>query len=270
MECRVLKSKQCEITQYYNNNHQAIDLVGKNYTLDYITTHSIGKIIELKDGRSNIKGSVGNLAYGNYVKIEHEKGYYTLYAHMQNNLPVKVNQIVNQGDIIGYMGDSGNAYGKHLHFEIWKNNTRINPKEFLNKNLPTIKEELTKDLKYKIGDIVKINGVFVSSTSTKKLRPLITEGIITRIVENALNPYLLNDGKIGWINENVIISNNKYLSNKKYKGQSIIDALKEINVDSSYENRTKLAKINNIIDYSGKKEQNIKMLNLLKQGLLKY
>lgn len=61
----------------------------------------------------------------------------------------------------------------------------------------------------------------------------------------------------------------KYLSNKKYKGNSIVDALKQIKVDSSYSYRTKLAKKNGINNYSGSVEQNIKMLNLLKKGILK-
>ncbi len=58
--------------------------------------------------------------------------------------------------------------------------------------------------KYKIGDTVNINGVYVSSTSTEKLKPLITRGTITRIVE-ARNPYLLDNGNIGWVNDECII-----------------------------------------------------------------
>ena len=58
--------------------------------------------------------------------------------------------------------------------------------------------------KYKIGDIVDINGVYVSSTSTQKLVPAITRGTITRIV-NARNPYLLDNGNIGWVNDDCIV-----------------------------------------------------------------
>lgn len=270
MDCRVLKSKKCEISQYYNDSHSAIDIVGENYTLDYITAHSQGRIVEIQDGRSNMKGSIGNIAYGNYIKIDHQNGYQTLYAHMQAGLNVKNNQYIEQGTIIGYMGDSGDAYGAHLHFEVWKDGRRINPTEFLNKDFPSnIKDQ---ELKYNIGDVVEINGVYVSSTSKEKLRPLITRGKITRIVNNASNPYLLEDGKIGWVNNNVIISkdNNRYLSNNNYQGTSLVDALKQINIDSSYNYRAELAKINGINEYSGTAEQNTIMLDLLKQGLLKY
>ena len=74
------------------------------------------------------------------------------------------------------------------------------------------------------------------------------------------------------MNDNTIIfgQNYNYLSNKNYKGLSIVDALKEINVDSSYAYRKQLANLNNIINYTETKEQNIKLLNLLKEDVLKY
>ena len=61
----------------------------------------------------------------------------------------------------------------------------------------------------------------------------------------------------------------KYLSNKSYKGNSLVDALNQIKVDSSYSYRSKLAKVNGIKDYKGTASQNSKMLKLLKQGKLK-
>ena len=62
------------------------------------------------------------------------------------------------------------------------------------------------ETKYKEGDTVEINGVYVSSVSTNKLKPLVTKGTITKIV-NARNPYLLNNGAIGWVNDDCIVSN---------------------------------------------------------------
>ena len=61
--------------------------------------------------------------------------------------------------------------------------------------------------KYKIGDIVNINGVYISSMSTERLTPAITRGTITKIVDSARNPYLLDNGNIGWINDSCIVSN---------------------------------------------------------------
>lgn len=57
-----------------------------------------------------------------------------------------------------------------------------------------------------IGDIVRINGVYTSSSSTKKLTPTTKSGMITRIIPGAKNPYLLNNGNIGWVNDSCIIS----------------------------------------------------------------
>lgn len=63
-----------------------------------------------------------------------------------------------------------------------------------------------KGLKYKIGDIVKINKVYVSSESLNPLTPLVNKGTITKIIEKARNPYLLNNGNIGWINDSCIVN----------------------------------------------------------------
>lgn len=56
-----------------------------------------------------------------------------------------------------------------------------------------------------VGEIVTINGVYTSSTSTKKLTPAVKSGTITKIVNGANNPYLLNNGNIGWVNDGCIV-----------------------------------------------------------------
>ena len=60
---------------------------------------------------------------------------------------------------------------------------------------------------HKVGEVVNINGVYVSSDSTQKLSPAITRGTITKIVSGARNPYLLDDGNIGWVNDGCIVGN---------------------------------------------------------------
>lgn len=62
----------------------------------------------------------------------------------------------------------------------------------------------------------------------------------------------------------------KYLANYNYKGNSIVDALKQINIDSSYSYRKKLAITNGITNYKGTAEQNTYLLNLLKIGKLRW
>lgn len=147
MKCRILEKGNCEITQGYNDNHHANDIVGGGYTLDYVVVHTDGKIIFCQDGYNNMKGSTGNASYGNCVKIDHGNGYATLYAHMQKGLLVKNGEFVKQGQRLGYMSDSGNAYGGHLHFEVCKDGNRIDPTEFLDKDLFTeIIEKSTDEL----------------------------------------------------------------------------------------------------------------------------
>ena len=65
-------------------------------------------------------------SYGNYVVISHGSGNTTLYAHM-SSIKTYVGAYVNQGDVIGITGSTGNSTGPHLHFEITENGVRVNP-----------------------------------------------------------------------------------------------------------------------------------------------
>lgn len=56
-----------------------------------------------------------------------------------------------------------------------------------------------------VGESVTINGVYTSSMSTNKLNPSVKSGTITKIVNGANNPYLLNNGNIGWVNDSCIV-----------------------------------------------------------------
>ena len=68
--------------------------------------------------------------------------------------------------------------------------------------------------------------------------------------------------------EKSVNTKNEYLENKNYSYYSIVDALKEINIDSSFEYRSMLALKNGINNYRGSAYQNLKLLDLLKQGKL--
>ncbi len=69
--------------------------------------------------------------YGNRIIIDHNNGYRTLYAHL-SSISVKPGQTVSAGSSIGIMGSTGNSTGVHLHFEVTKNGTLINPLSVLN------------------------------------------------------------------------------------------------------------------------------------------
>lgn len=64
--------------------------------------------------------------YGNYVVINHGDGYSTLYGHMTHYC-VSAGQYVSQGEVIGYVGSTGNSTGPHLHFTVYYNGNTINP-----------------------------------------------------------------------------------------------------------------------------------------------
>ena len=68
--------------------------------------------------------------WGYYVMIDHGDGYATQYAHCDEIL-VNVGDHVKRGDPIALVGNTGDSYGAHLHFEVWDNGNRIDPLPFL-------------------------------------------------------------------------------------------------------------------------------------------
>ena len=133
LKCSVLKSGLCEITQGFVNGHRGLDLVGPNYTLDDIVSYANGTVNMATNGYGNGQGEGVNWAYGNFVKIINDDGTVCLYAHMEYT-SVKVGQRVSKGQVIGRMGNSGNSFGGHLHWEFWSCNDyykNIDPSPYL-------------------------------------------------------------------------------------------------------------------------------------------
>ncbi len=67
---------------------------------------------------------------GNLVALEHGLGFSTYYAH-NRSVVVKVGQKVKRGDILSYVGSTGNSTGPHVHYEIWKAGKALNPLTFI-------------------------------------------------------------------------------------------------------------------------------------------
>ncbi|MFA7686031.1 MAG: M23 family metallopeptidase [Candidatus Gracilibacteria bacterium] len=108
------------ITQYYHAGHYAIDIADRSKPA-----------IWAAGGGTVVKASSGTWGggYGNHVIIDHGNGIKTLYAHM-DSLNVYEGQVVNQGDVIGIMGNTGRVYGAtgiHLHWEVIDNGVKKNP-----------------------------------------------------------------------------------------------------------------------------------------------
>ncbi len=97
--------------------HAGIDLSAQSGTPVHATA----------DGIISFSGwSKGN---GNIVVIEHGHGFSTVYAHNTKNL-MKVGQTVRRGEKIATTGSTGVTTGPHVHYEIWKNGTCVNPTSF--------------------------------------------------------------------------------------------------------------------------------------------
>lgn len=68
--------------------------------------------------------------FGKLVKLDHKNGYVTYYAH-NSSIAVSVGQTVQKGEVIAYMGSTGNSTGPHCHFEIHKNGVLQNPSNYI-------------------------------------------------------------------------------------------------------------------------------------------
>lgn len=100
--------------------HSGIDLDWGSGTT--IFASASGKVIRVSRGWGG--------GYGNHIIIDHGSGFQTLYGHLAG-FSVSSGQWVNQGQVIGKMGSTGWSTGVHLHFEIRKNGTAVNPLNYL-------------------------------------------------------------------------------------------------------------------------------------------
>ena len=134
---RVFQSSGAVITQYYGNGgHGGTDCVPDSGGIDMVVAHSEGTVVWAQSGYGNWKKSTGDASYGNAVKLRHANGYSTLYAHMEY-ISVGSGQHVGRGQVLGRMGDTGNSYGAHLHFEVRDpGDDRVDSGPYLTSDLP--------------------------------------------------------------------------------------------------------------------------------------
>ena len=121
----------------YNKLHKGVDFAAKSGTPVYAGGNGVIEFIGNNGG------------YGKYIRIRHNNQYKTAYAHLSNFKKGSYKGMrVNQGDIIGYVGSTGNSTGPHLHYEIIYQSKQINP---MTMKLPSGKilkaEELTRFIK---------------------------------------------------------------------------------------------------------------------------
>ena len=91
-----------------NNFHSGIDIAGLPYGSNVRATNN-GVVVRT--------GYANDLGY--HVMIDHNNGLYSLYAHLSGVAPgINVGTVAARGQVIGYIGDSGWAYGAHLHYQM--------------------------------------------------------------------------------------------------------------------------------------------------------
>lgn len=112
------------VSQHYGHNgHKGVDICTRG------TGSTMGKEI-----RAAADGVVYSAEYhkswGYNVYINHGNGVYTRYAHCSKMI-VSAGETVKQGQVIAYVGNTGNSFGAHLHFEVYVNGTRTNPEVWI-------------------------------------------------------------------------------------------------------------------------------------------
>ncbi|WP_405205162.1 peptidoglycan DD-metalloendopeptidase family protein [Aquimarina sp. LLG6339-5] len=90
------------------------------------------------------RADANSSGYGRHIRIDHGFNYVSLYAHL-SKYNVKKGQKVKRGDVIGYVGSTGRSVAPHLHYEIFKDGERINPRNFYYGSLTS--EEFNEMLK---------------------------------------------------------------------------------------------------------------------------
>ena len=266
-----LSDKSIELPVYIDMEDEEIKIEGK----DKLTEIIIAFNTEIEKG-NKWAGVYANLDwYNNCIHTDIIKQKYTTWiAHIDyTNNKDKYNgqfdmfQYSWKGHIDGISGNNGDVDMDILYRDLISEikNSQDNNVE------PKPKPEPT--LKYKVGDRVNVSSYYASSTDpVEKAVIKNATGTITRVLTNgAHNPYLLDNGEIGWCNDGDIrgfADNIEYYPACNSSYNSIVDALKSISVDSSYEYRKQIANTNGITNYTGSAIQNNQLLNKLKRGEL--
>jgi len=101
--------------------HNAVDIKAPIGTPVYATAN--GKVRKVKQ---DFKVGEG---YGKYIIVDHINGFSTLYSQLSEYNVIE-GKDVQQGDVIGYVGQTGLSTGSHLHYEVMKDGKNVNPEDY--------------------------------------------------------------------------------------------------------------------------------------------
>lgn len=227
----VLKKKKHKITSPYGMRtifgtkqfHKGVDFVGKNSTLDYIIACEAGVVTISKNSTTA----------GEYVQIDHGNGIFTRYLHMRSgSRKVKVGDKVKKGQVLGYMGSTGNSTGAHLHFDITVNGEYVNPIPYLEgtKHIVKPKVKANKNVKAwqkaakKDGYKTDTDGIWdkgceklAKEAICKNRSPKFDDKNLTKLIQKAVR--VKANGKFGDGTENAV---KKYQKKKKLTADGVV------------------------------------------------
>lgn len=124
------------ITSYFGNRVNPVTGKPDFHTGTDIAMPEGTPILAAADGTVEIANGTDSWgdSYGYYVKLDHGSGFETLYAHC-SSICVTAGQEVSQGEVIGYVGTTGNSTGNHLHFEVRKNGQRVDALDYFTQEI---------------------------------------------------------------------------------------------------------------------------------------
>ncbi len=121
----------------WGRKHSGIDISGYSVANAKIVAAASGTVYDTENYcQHNYPSFCGcGGGWGRYVILDNGRGsdgktYHTVYAHMSRTA-VSLKQKVVKGQVIGYVGNTGNSTGAHLHFEVWVNQTRVDPEDYV-------------------------------------------------------------------------------------------------------------------------------------------
>lgn len=268
---RLLKTGANKVTNSYANHKgwsKGVDVVKSIGHIDDIIAHTSGKVIKVVEyltGTNKVADREG-MGYGNYVMILHDEKYQgnhivTLYAHLGTvDANVYEGMKINKGEAFGTMGNTGNSYGAHLHFEIRLYDATpqatslhdvnkfkwIDPTPYLDKDLPTDVAEVVGYLdsaEYKNGKLA-CHGWAYQGGGSKNVEIKIYKGssVVSTIktTANKSRPDVksamkYNTDKVGYtVNSSRKLSNGNYTV-KAFVGSKQLTNTKTITVKNAVE-----------------------------------
>lgn len=216
----------CPYGQVYGRYHNGVDLGWRSdEEMNGIFANSKGTVIQVVTGIPPMSASSGS--YGNYIKIDHHNGMYSLYAHLRE-VYVSIGQEVDSSTKIALMGESGATIDnegiaeRHLHFEVFNGGTKIDPTPYLTEPIytePAPQPTPAPSEEFNIGDRVVVSGVATEDSYGNGNQTAPYGGnsndesdirYITAINMEAPRQYhisvgnALGDGDRGWVSKNQI------------------------------------------------------------------